>query len=271
MPESCPTCGSHVVRETGEVAVRCPNRSCPAQIVESIKHFVSKGAMDIDGVGERLVEDLYERGLVRDLADLYRLRRDDLLALEGFALDKKTGEARRADRVLAAVDESRTRPFARLIFALGIRHVGSVTARDLVAAFPSMDALMGATAEQLAAVPGVGPVVAEAVEQFLGDEHNRATVEKLRAAGVAMEEAEPERPAGRLTGTAFVLTGKLAGLTRGEAQERIEALGGRVTSSVSAATDYVVVGEDAGSKLDKARGLGVTTIDEAALLVLLEG
>ena len=247
MPETCPTCGSHVVRETGEVAVRCPNRSCPAQIVESIKHFVSKGAMDIDGLGEETVQLLHDKGLITNVADLYGLRREHFVRIEDgkvFALphfgpktrrgeDRQLEivEAKRVDNVLAAIDESRSRPFARLVFALGIRHVGAVTARDLVAAFPSMDALMGATAEQLAAVPGVGPVVAEAVEQFLGDEHNRATVEKLRAAGVAMEEAAPERPAGRLSGSTFVLTGKLAGLARGEAQERIEALGGRVTNS----------------------------------------
>ncbi|MCX6363463.1 MAG: NAD-dependent DNA ligase LigA [Actinobacteria bacterium] len=269
MPEACPACGSHVVRETGEVAVRCPNRSCPAQLVESIKHFVSKGAMDIDGVGERLVEDLYAEDLIRDVADLYSLHRDDLVELEGFALDRKTGEAKRADRVLRSLDESRTRPFARVLFALGIRHVGAVTAQALVQGFPSMEALQAASAEELAGVPGVGPVVAEAVTQHLADEHNRETLEKLRVAGLRLAEEHPRRADGALAGTSFVLTGKLPSLTRGEAQALIEARGGRVSGSVSKATDYVVVGEDPGSKLAKAGRLGVATLDEGALRTLL--
>ncbi len=269
MPETCPACGSHVVRETGEVAVRCPNRSCPAQLVESIKHFVSKGAMDIDGVGERLVEDLYAEDLIRDVADLYALRREDLVELEGFALDLKTGAARRADRVLSSLDDSRTRPFARVLFALGIRHVGAVTAQALVHGFPSMEALQAASVEQLAEVPGVGPVVAEAVKQYLSDEHNRETLEKLRAAGLRMVEEHPRRAEGALAGLSFVLTGTLPSLSRGEAQALIEARGGRVSGSVSKATDYVVVGDDPGSKLAKASRLGVATLDEAALRELL--
>jgi DNA ligase (NAD+) len=269
MPETCPACGSHVVRETAEVAVRCPNRSCPAQLVESIKHFVSKGAMDIDGVGERLVEDLYAEELVLDVADLYGLTREDLLGLEGFALDKKTGAARRADRVLASIEESKSRPFARVVFALGIRHVGAVTAQAITDAFPTIGALLDADAEQLAAVAGVGPVVAEAVVQHLADDHNLRTVEKLRAAGLQMVEESPGPVEGRLTGLTFVLTGKLPTLTRGEAQGLIEEEGGRVSSSVSKATDFVVVGEDAGSKLEKARSLGVPTVDESGLGRLL--
>jgi DNA ligase (NAD+) len=269
MPEACPACGSKVVRETGEVAVRCPNRSCPAQLVESIKHFVSKGAMDIDGVGERLVEDLYAEDLVRDVADLYALRREDLVELEGFALDQRTGAAKRADRVLIAIDGSRTRPFARVLFALGIRHVGAVTAQALVRGFPSIEALQSASTEDLAGVPGVGPVVAEAVVQHLADEHNRETLQRLRAAGLRLVEEEPRRLEGALAGTSFVLTGKLPSLTRGEAQALIEARGGRVSGSVSKATDYVVVGEDAGSKLDKATRLGVATLDEGGLRRLL--
>ena len=269
MPETCPACGSTVVRETGEVAVRCPNRSCPAQLVESIKHFVSKGAMDIDGVGERLVEDLYAEDLVRDVADLYALTRDDLVGLEGFALDRKTGEARRADRILVSLDESKGRPFARVLFALGIRHVGAVTAQALVEGFAGIDALVAAGVDDLAAVPGVGPVVAEAVVQHLADGHNRATIEKLRAAGVRLVEQRPGHAEGALSGRSFVLTGKLPTLTRGEAQELIEAQGGRVSSSVSKTTDFVVVGDDAGSKLDKARALGVATLEEAAFRELL--
>jgi DNA ligase (NAD+) len=257
------------VRETGEVAVRCPNRSCPAQLVESIKHFVSRGAMDIDSVGERLVEDLYAEDLIRDVADLYALRREDLVELEGFALDQKTGAAKRADRVMSALDESRTRPFARLLFALGIRHVGAVTAQALVQGFPSIEALQEASVEELAGVPGVGPVVAEAVKQHLADGHNRYTLEKLRAAGLRLVEEHPRRAEGALAGKSFVLTGKLPALTRAEAQALIEARGGRVSSSVSKATDYVVAGEDPGSKLARASRLGVTTLDEDALRKLL--
>ena len=269
MPETCPACGSQVVRETGEVAVRCPNRSCPAQLVESIKHFVSKGAMDIDGVGERLVEDLYAEDLIRDVADLYALRREDLVELEGFALDQKSGTAKRADRVLSSLDESRERPFVRVLYALGIRHVGAVTAQALVEGFPSIEALQAASVEELAGVPGVGPVVAEAVQQYLADEHNRETLERLRSAGLQMLEEHPLRAQGALFGMSFVLTGKLPSLSRGEAQALIEARGGRVSSSVSKATDYVVVGEDPGAKMAKAGRLGVATLDEEALRALV--
>ena len=269
MPEVCPACGSRVVRETGEVAVRCPNKSCPAQIVESIKHFVSKGAMDIDGVGERLVEDLFAEELVANVADLYGITREQLVALEGFAVDRKTGEARRADRVLASIEESKQRPFARVLFALGIRHVGSVTAQALVQHFPSIEALQAASAEELAGVPGIGAVVAEALRQHLEDERNQETVAKLRAAGVRLAEEHPGPPAGGLTGKVFVLTGRLPSLTRGEAQARLEAQGGRVASAVGRSTDYVVVGDDPGSKLARARELGVPVLDEVGLLELL--
>jgi DNA ligase (NAD+) len=287
MPRTCPACGSETVRETGEVAVRCPNRSCPAQLVESIKHFVSKGAMDIEGIGEETVVLLHQQGLIENVADLYGLERDDfvrleageIVALPGFGGKKRKddrgepvlAETRRADKVLAAIEESRQRPFARVLFALGVRHVGSVTAQALVERYPSMEALQAASAEELADVPGIGPVVAEAVEQFLGDEHNRETVDKLRTAGVRLVEDSPARAAGPLTGKTFVLTGKLPTLTRGQAQDLIEAAGGRVSSSVSKATDYVVAGEDAGSKLAKATRLAVAVVDESGLRGLLGG
>ncbi len=287
MPRTCPACGSETVRETGEVAVRCPNRSCPAQLVESIKHFVSKGAMDIEGIGEETVVLLHTQGLIENVADLYGLQREHFVRLEagkvvalpGFGGKTRKGEdgalelveAKRADKVLAAIEDSKQRPFARGLFALGIRHVGSVTAQALVGRYPSMDALLAAGAGDLAEVPGIGPVVAEAVEQFLGDAHNRETIEKLRAAGVRLVEEHPERPEGPLTGKTFVLTGKLPTLTRGRAQELIEAAGGRVSGSVSRATDYVVAGEDAGSKLDKAGKLGVSVVDEDGLRELLGG
>ena len=287
MPAVCPACGSETVRETDEVAVRCPNRSCPAQLVESIRHFVSKGAMDIEGIGDETVALLHEQGLIENVADLYRLRREHLVRLEGSEVvalpgfGVKTGkdedgaleivEARRADKVLAAIEESKGRPFARVLFALGIRHVGGVTAQALVERYPSMDALLAAGAEDLAEVPGVGAVVGEAVEQFLGDAHNRETIEKLREAGVRLVEDAPARAEGPLTGKTFVLTGKLPSLTRGQAQELIEAAGGKVSGSVSKATDYVVAGEDAGSKLAKAGSLGVAVVDEAGLRDLLGG
>ena len=287
MPRACPACGSETVRETGEVAVRCPNRSCPAQLVESIKHFVSKGAMDIEGIGEETVVLLHEQRLIGNVADLYDLRREHFVRIEDgavvalplFGAKTRKGEdgtleiveAKRADKVLAAIEQSKERPFARVLYALGIRHVGSVTAQALVAQYPSMDALLAAEAVDLAEVPGIGPVVAEAVEQFLGDEHNRETIEKLRAAGVRLVEERPARAAGPLTGSTFVLTGKLPTLTRGQAQELIESAGGKVSSSVSRATGYVVAGEDPGSKLDKANALGVAVIDEAGLLELAAG
>ena len=286
MPAACPACGSATVRETGEVAVRCPNRSCPAQLVESIKHFVSKGAMDIDGIGEETVELLHGKGLIENVADLYGLEREDFVRLEAGAVVALPGfggktrrdesgevvlsEAKRADKVIAAIEQSKSRPFSRVLFALGIRHVGAVTAQALVERYPTVDALLGAAAADLAEVPGVGPVVAEAVEQYLGDAHNRETIEKLRTVGVRLVEERPARPEGGLSGSTFVLTGKLPGLTRGEAQALIEAEGGRVSGSVSRATDYVVAGEDPGSKFETARTLGVTVIDEAGLRALLE-
>jgi DNA ligase (NAD+) len=287
MPRTCPACGSETVRETGEVAVRCPNRSCPAQLVESIKHFVSKGAMDIDGMGEETVELLHGQGLIVNVADLYRLERDHFVRVEAGRVvalplfgaktrknedgELEIVEAKRADKVLAAIEESKQRSFARVLYALGIRHVGSVTAQALVERYPSMDALQAASADELADVPGVGPVVAEAVEQFLGEAHNRETVDKLRAAGVRLAEHGPARAAGPLAGLTFVLTGRLPSLTRGQAQELIEAAGGRVGGSVSRATDFVVAGDDPGSKFTKATGLGVPVIDEDGLRELLGG
>ncbi len=287
MPAACPACGSETVRETGEVAVRCPNRSCPAQLVESIKHFVSKGAMDIEGIGEETVVLFHEQGLIGNVADLYDLRREHFVRIEEgkvvnlplFGAKTRKGddgalvivEAKRADKVLAAIEESKGRPFAQVLFALGIRHVGGVTAQALVERYPSMDALLAAEVADLARVPGIGAVVAEAVEQFLGDGHNRETIEKLRAAGVRLVEEAPVRQEGPLTGSTFVLTGKLPTLTRGQAQGLIETAGGKVTGSVSKATDYVVAGEDPGSKLDKANALGVTVINEARLVELTGG
>jgi DNA ligase (NAD+) len=297
MPAACPSCGSAVVREEGEVAVRCPNRSCPAQIVESIRHFVSRGAMDIEGIGEETVALLHEQGLITDVADLYALSRDDFVRVEdgvvrslpgfggqlkvvrgedGTPLTDESGrprralaETKRADSVLRAIDASRSQPYARVLFALGIRHVGSVTAQSLVEHFPSLDALRAAEPDEIAAVPGLGPAVAGALRDYFDEAHNQETLRRLEAYGLRFVEEAPQRREGSLSGVTFVLTGTLATMSRSQAQAAIEALGGRVSSSVSPRTGFVVAGADPGAKLDKARAAGVTVLDEAAFLALV--
>jgi DNA ligase (NAD+) len=278
MPSECPACGSSVVREEGEVAVRCPNRSCPAQIVESIRHFVSRGAMDIDRVGEEVVAQLHTAGLIADVADLYGLRLSDLVALELFSRKAKgpDGEdivvpSKFAENVLEAIAESKQRPFARVLFALGIRHVGAVTAQALVGHFLSLERLMAASLDEIAEVPGVGPVVAAALRQYFDEERNQATLAKLQAQGLRFAEEAPQPGEGPLSGLTFVLTGTLPTLARSRAQELIEAAGGKVVSSVSARTGYVVAGESPGSKLAKAQKLGVAVIAEDDLLELVGG
>ena len=265
MPADCPSCGTAVVRIPGEVAVRCPNPDCPAKLVESLKHFVSRGAMDIDGVGERLVERLFDLGLVRDPADLYRLTFDDLIALEGF-------KDRLAGKVLVSIETSKRRPFARVLFALGIPHIGHETAQLLARRFPSVKALAAAAVEEIAQVEGIGPILAQSVAAFFAEPRNRELVGRLAEAGVRLAEEAPSVPAaGPLSGATFVLTGTLPGLSREEATARIETAGGKVTGSVSGKTDYVVVGEAAGSKLDKAKRLGTKLLDEDGLRALLGG
>ncbi len=278
MPARCPACDSPVVREEGEVAVRCPNRSCPAQIVEAVRHFVSRGAMDIDGVGDEAVVALHEAGLVGSVADLYGLSLSRLADVPLFTRKDKDPDGgeivvpnRFAENLLASLEASKQQPYARVLFALGIRHVGGVNAQLLVEHFPSLDELQGAAEDEIAEVPGIGPVVAGSVEQYLADPHNRETLAKLRAQGLRFVEESRLRPEGPLSGKTFVLTGTLDTLTRGEAGERIEALGGKVTGSVSSRTDYVVAGASPGSKLAKAQKLGVEVIDEQAFLALLSG
>jgi DNA ligase (NAD+) len=275
MPANCPSCGSRVVRESHEVAVRCPNRSCPAQLVESVKHVVSKDALDIDGLGEEAVAALCKAGLVTNVADIFALTLSKLVEVPLFSRKARAPDGtaivvpnKLAEHVLAAITAAKAQPFARVLFALGVRHVGAVTAAALVEHFGSIDALAVAASEDLAAVPGVGAVVAEAVRQYFDDERNRQTVAMLRAAGLQMT-AEGARVAGPLAGQTFVLTGRLADLTRDQASERITALGGRVGSSVSHATTFVVAGDSPGSKLVKAEKLGVTVLDETAFLSLL--
>ncbi len=268
MPAQCPACGSAVVREEGEVEHRCTGGLyCPAQRKQAILHFAQRRAMDIEGLGDKLVEQLVDAGLVRTVADLYRLGLTALVGLERMA-------EKSASNVLAAIEASKTTTLARFLFALGIRHVGERTARDLARHWGTLQAIMDASIDELQQAPDVGPVVARSVATFFAQPHNREVIEQLRACGVHWPEPDPEhapdapRP---LAGQTFVLTGTLPTLTREQAQALIEAAGGKVSGSVSRKTHYVVAGEAAGSKLDKARALGVPVIDEAGLRVLLGG
>jgi len=260
MPSECPSCSTPVVRIDGVVAVRCPNPDCPAKAVEVLKHFVSRGAMDIEGVGDKLGRRFFELGLVCDPADLYRLRMEDLLPLEGF-------QEKAARNILEAIEASKGRSLSRVLFALGVPHVGGQTAELLADRFRSIAALRRASVEEMAAVEGVGPIIAESVHTFFRDPRVVDLVERLEAAGVRTEETGETavRSDGPLSGKTLVLTGTLPSLTREQATELIEAAGGRIIGSVSGKTDYVVVGDSPGSKLDKARTLGVAELDEASL------
>jgi DNA ligase (NAD+) len=267
MPERCPVCDTPVVQPPGEVQMRCPNRSCPAQIQQAIGHFVSRGAMDIEGIGETTVQRFFDEGLVRGFADIYDLHqhRERLIALEGF---KDVS----VDNLLAAVEQSKKRPWSRLLYGLGIRHVGDVTADAIVAVAPSLDALLAADAEVLAQAEGVGPVVAESVREFLESEANREQLERLRNAGLTTVGEAPPPPAdGPLTGLSVVITGGLEAFSRDDAKRAVIAAGGKATGSVSTSTAFVVAGVDPGSKLQKAESAGVPVIDEAAFLAVLEG
>ncbi len=257
MPEHCPVCGGNVVRTLGEVDHRCVNANCPAKLQGTILHFASRHVMDIDGLGEVLVNQLTERGLVKNVADLYRLTKDDLLQLE------RMGE-KSAENVLAEVEASKKLPLERVIYGLGIRFVGERTAQFLAEHFGSLDEIVKASAEELEEVNEVGPRIAESIVEFFGDEHNRKLVNDLRKAGLTFSGQKKEKGT-KLAGKTFVLTGTLARHTRDEAKKLIEDAGGRVSGSVSKKTDYVVAGSDAGSKLDKARALGVSVIGEKEL------
>ena len=269
-PTECPVCGRPLVRPEGEVDLRHLDGGCPAQLVRAVEHWAARNAMDVDGLGTKSAALLVERELVGDLPDLYRLDREALLALEGFK-DKKV------DNLLGGLEASKHRPLARLLFALGIRHVGETVARELVAHHESLDALAAADGETLEAIDGIGPIVAESVVAWFGDEANRATVEGLRAAGLNLERQPGERVAqaadadAPLAGVTVVLTGTLDTLTRPQAKALIEAAGGKVSGSVSKKTGLVVAGEAAGSKLAKAQELGVPHVDEAGLRAVLEG
>jgi DNA ligase (NAD+) len=261
MPEHCPVCGGNVARTPGEVDHRCVNANCAAKLQGTILHFASRHVMNIDGLGEVLVNQLTERGLVKNVADLYQLTKDDLLKLE------RMGE-KSAENVLNEIESSKNLPLERVIYGLGIRFVGERTAQFLAEHFGALDAVMKASAEELEEVNEVGPRIAESIVEFFADEHNRKMVSDLRQAGLTFTGKKKEKGT-KLAGKTFVLTGTLARHTRDEAKKIIEDAGGRVSASVSKKTDYVVAGGDAGSKLDKARELGVSVIGEEELERLL--
>jgi len=261
MPAHCPVCGGNVVRTEGEADHRCVNANCPAKLQGTILHFASRHVMDIDGLGEALVNQLTERGLVKNVADLYRLTKDGLLQLERMG-DKS------AENVLGEIAASKKLPLERVIFGLGIRFVGERTAQFLAEHFGSLDAIMNATAEELEEVNEVGPRIAESIVEFFADEHNRKLVADLRKAGLTFTGEKREKGT-KLAGKTFVLTGTLTRHTRDEVKKMIEDAGGRVSGSVSKKTDYVVAGAEAGSKLDKARELGVSVIDENEMEALV--
>ena len=263
IPDRCPVCGAEVLKSEEEAVYRCTGLSCPAQRKERVRHFASKGAMDIDGLGDKLVAQLVDKGLVRDVVDLYHLSEEDLAGLERMA-DKS------AQNLLDALEASKSRNSARLLYALGIRHVGEHVAEVLIDAFHSLDSLAEASEDDLVAVYEIGPEVAKSVGTFFAQEENSEVIEKLKASGVRFEaeekQAASEQP---LEGKIFLFTGALSSFTRDEAQEIVERLGARAASSVSKKTDYVVAGEGAGSKLEKANALGVPVLSEEAFKELV--
>ncbi len=262
-PERCPACGTPTVKPEDSVFTMCPNPICPGRQWQLLKHFVSRGAMDIDGLGEKQVAQLQQAGLVTTAADFYRLTAAQLGELEGF------GEIS-ANRTVENIAASRTRPFGRLLFAIGLEEVGAVTGRNLAQRFRTIDALLAAGPEEIEQTSGVGPKMAARIHEQLAEDRMRALIEDLRGEGVVMELEGPPPGEGPLAGRTFVLTGTLPELTREQATERIEAAGGRVTTSVSKKTDHVVAGATPGSKLEKAERLGVPVLDEAGLLALLD-
>ncbi|PKQ37345.1 MAG: NAD-dependent DNA ligase LigA [Actinobacteria bacterium HGW-Actinobacteria-1] len=275
MPMTCPSCESEVWREEGEVVPRCTNAGCPAQRLERLGHWAGRGALDIDGMGSEIITRLVEQGLLHDVADYYLLTRDTLASLD-LGRTKKDGTPvllgeTMAAKLMASIEASKTRPLAKLVFGLGIRHVGATVAEALTAAYSSLDALMAATVEDLAAVEGVGPVIAGSVHAFAENAENVDIVHRLQTAGVrtAEERTAPEQPQ-TLAGTTWVLTGALEHYTRDEAGMALKALGAKVAGSVSKKTSYVVAGAEAGSKLERALELGVPVLDEAALQAVID-
>jgi DNA ligase (NAD+) len=267
MPERCPICDTPVVRHAGEADTYCPNRYCPEQIVRSVEHFVSQGAMDIVGMGERQARQFVERGMIKDVADLYTLTVESFAGIEGYG-------PKRIQNLLTGIETSRRRPLPRLIFALGIANVGSTLAATLAQHYRSLEALAEASAAELEAIEGIGPLVAEKIAGYFADAENRALIAKLREVGVQTEQeafVAPRRTDGPLKDKTLVITGALSGMTREQAAELIQQAGGKVTGSVTKKTAYLVVGEEpGGSKYAKAQQLGIPLLDEAALLQLLD-
>ncbi|HOM67365.1 MAG TPA: NAD-dependent DNA ligase LigA [Brevefilum fermentans] len=264
VPQNCPSCGEPITNPAGEVAYYCTNSACPAQLVRNLEHFVSRGAMDIVGLGINVGEQLINAGLVKDIADLYRLKKSDLLKLDGFA-DKK------AENLLAAITASKAQPLERLITGLGIRGVGEVAAQALARHFSDLDALGHATQEEIEAIEGFGPNMAASIVEWFSSHENQVVLSKLKESGV-WPRAESERVAGQqpLAGLTFVITGTLPTLSRSDAKKLIESRGGKVTGSVSSKTDFLVLGADPGSKLDQARQRGIATLSEDELQQLIK-
>ena len=263
MPSRCPVCGAEVIKPEGEAMHRCTNTACPAQALEKIKHFVSRGAMDIEGVGEKLCLALFEKGLVKDAADLYYLNREQLLQMERMA-DKSVSNS------LNSIAASKDRPLPRVIFALGITHIGGETADLLAEYFSSVDELARTTQEQLRDIPSIGPTIAESIVAFFRQEQNRQIIEKLRKAGVKLKVNEIKKKDLPFAGLEFVITGKLESSTRPEAEVRIKALGGKAGSDVTRKTSYLVVGADPGSKVARAEALGIEKLNEEQFLDMLK-
>jgi DNA ligase (NAD+) len=264
LPKKCPECGSEVVREEGEAAHRCMGGLfCPAQRMGALLHFASRRALDVEGLGFKLVEQLVATGLVKTIADLYRLTKEQLAGLERMG-DKS------AQNLIDQIDKSKITTLPRLLHALGIPQVGEATALALARHFGDLEPILDASEEQLQEVEGIGPNVAAEIASFFHQQHNREVINRLVKAGVHWERIVVDRKAQPLAGKTFVLTGTLAALTRDEAREKLQALGAKVAGSVSKKTDYVVVGEEAGSKADKAKELGIAMLDEKAFLKLLE-
>jgi len=256
---TCPACGTPAEQSADEIMRYCPNVACAGRTLEAIVHFASRGAMDIRGLGYERVRQLLDAGLIADVADLYALTVDQLTPLERFATQS-------AQQLVAAIDHSRQQPLSTLLFALGIRHVGIMAAKALAQEFRELDRLQGADQETLSAVEGIGPTIAEAIVSFFAQERNRRLLDRLRAAGLTVTEPVGSAEDGPLAGQVVVITGTLPTLSRSQASDRVVAAGGKVTGSVSGKTSFVVAGEQAGSKLDKAKTLGIEVIDEEELL-----
>ncbi|MFN7999394.1 MAG: helix-hairpin-helix domain-containing protein, partial [Bryobacteraceae bacterium] len=261
MPATCPVCDGKIVREEGEAASRCINTNCPARLKESILHFAARGVMNIDGMGDVLVDQLVDRGMLRGVADIYELTQEKLESLERMG-------AKSAGNVIRNIEKSKQNPLPRVLTALGIRFVGERTAVFLAEAFRSLDKIAESSVDELQRAEEVGPKVAESICQFFREPHNRELVDRLRNAGLQFQYTSKRKKGGSLEGMTFVLTGTLPSLSREDATRIIERAGGKVSGSVSRKTSYLVAGEDAGSKLDKARTLGVQIIDEPRLLEL---